>query len=295
VRDALVNNGTAGVVTGAQTGSPNVLLYSAFITGGGGGGDTTAPTASITAPTSGSTVSGTTTISANAADNVGVTRVDFYAGSSLVGSDSSAPYSVSWNTTGVANGSHSLTARAFDAAGNVGTSSAVSVTVSNGGGGGCTPAQILLNPGFESGNNGQWKVSGAAAISGTTSGSAPRTGTYKGWLNGYGRSNTMYAYQDIAVPAGCGASFSFWLKVTSSETTTSTQYDKLTVTVRNTAGTVLRTLATYSNLNKGTSYAQQTFDLSAYAGQTVRIYFNGTEDSSLTTSFFLDDTAVNVQ
>jgi hypothetical protein len=57
---------------------------------------------------------------------------------------------------------------------------------------------------------------------------------------------------------------------------------------------VLATLATYSNLNKGTAYVQRTFDLAAYKGQTIRVYFNGTEDSSLKTSFFIDDTSVNI-
>ena len=84
------------------------------------------------------------------------------------------------------------------------------------------------------------------------------------------------------------------LNVTSSETTTTTQYDKLAVQVRNTANTVLATLATYSNLNKGTTYVLRTFDLAAYKGQTIRIYLNGTEDSSLATSFLVDDTSVAI-
>lgn len=294
VRDALVNNATANKVTSPGTGSPNKLLYTMFITGGGGGtGDTTAPSTSITAPAGGATVSGTTTVSASASDNVGVSRVEFYAGSSLIGTDTTSPYSVDWNTTGVANGGYSLTTKAYDAAGNVGTSSAVSVTVNNATGSCSINEQLLLNSGFESGSV-NWTTS-SGVIDGTTSGSAPRTGSYKAWLNGYGSSHTDYAYQDITIPStACSASLSFWYKVTTSETTTSTAYDKLTVTVRNTANTVLATVATYSNLNKSTSYAQKTFDLSAYKGQTLRIYFNGTEDASLATSFFLDDTAVSI-
>jgi len=97
-----------------------------------GSADTTLPTASITSPAAGATVSGTVSIQANATDNVGVTRVDFLVDGSLLASDTTAPYSASWNTTGVANGSHSLTTRAFDAAGNQRTSAAVSVTVNNG-------------------------------------------------------------------------------------------------------------------------------------------------------------------
>jgi subtilisin family serine protease len=292
VRDALVSNGTQGKVTSPGTGSPNVLLYSGFI-GGGTPGDTTPPSTSITSPAGGATLSGTATISANASDNVGVSRVDFYAGATLLGSDTSSPYSFDWNTTAVTNGSYSLTTRAFDAAGNSATSGAVSVTVSNTTGSCTSSSQLLLNAGFESGNV-NWTTS-SGVINGTTSGSAPRTGTWKAWLNGYGTTITDYAYQQISIPAAaCSAQLSFWVKITSSETTTTIAYDKLAIQIRNSSGTVLATLATYSNLNKGTSYVQRTFDLAAYKGQTIRVYFNGTEDWSAATSFFVDDTAVNI-
>ncbi len=99
---------------------------------GGGGGDTTAPTTSITAPANGATVSGTTTVSATASDNVGVTKVEFYLDGALKSTDTTSPYSWSWATTGSINGAHLLTSKAYDAAGNIGISVAVSVTVSNG-------------------------------------------------------------------------------------------------------------------------------------------------------------------
>jgi len=57
----------------------------------------------------------------------------------------------------------------------------------------------------------------------------------------------------------------------------------------------LTTLATYSNLNETTGYTLKTFDLSAFRGQTIRIYFLGTEDSSLQTSFVIDDTSCTTQ
>src|SRR5438445_11251034 len=94
--------------------------------------DTTPPTVSITAPASGATVSGSVTVSASASDNVGVAGVQFLVdGTNLSSEDTSSPYSVSWNTTTVGNGSHTLTATARDAAGNRTTSSPVTVTVSN--------------------------------------------------------------------------------------------------------------------------------------------------------------------
>jgi YD repeat-containing protein len=94
--------------------------------------DTTPPTVSLTAPAAGATVSGTVTVSATAADNVGVFGVQFQLDGANLGAEVAvAPYSVSWNSTTTTNGAHSLTAIARDAAGNRTTSAAVSVTVSN--------------------------------------------------------------------------------------------------------------------------------------------------------------------
>jgi beta-lactamase superfamily II metal-dependent hydrolase len=99
---------------------------------GGGGVDTVPPATSITAPASGATLSGTVSVAASASDNVGVTKVELYLDGTLQSTDTTSPYSWSWNTTTATNGSHSLTSRAYDLANNVGTSAAVSVTVSNG-------------------------------------------------------------------------------------------------------------------------------------------------------------------
>lgn len=154
-------------------------------------------------------------------------------------------------------------------------------------------SQLLLNPGFESGNV-SW-ITTAGVIDNST-GRPARTGSWKAWLDGYGTTHTDSCYQTITIPAGAtSATLSFWVRIDSAETTTSIAYDKLQVQVRNTANAVLVTLATYSNLNKNSTYVLKTFDISAYRGQTIRIYFLGTEDSSLQTSFVIDDTAVNVQ
>ncbi|HKN39795.1 MAG TPA: Ig-like domain-containing protein, partial [Acidimicrobiia bacterium] len=94
-------------------------------------GDTTAPTVSVTAPAGGQRVAGTVTVSAQASDNVGVSRVDLLVDGAVVASASAASASTPWNTTGVADGTHTISARALDAAGNVGTSTPVGVTVDN--------------------------------------------------------------------------------------------------------------------------------------------------------------------
>ncbi len=93
--------------------------------------DTQAPTVSITAPANNATVRGTITISATAADNIGVTRVLFYVNGILDYTDTSAPFSYSADTATKANGSYTLTARAYDAAGNNSLSSPVTIIVNN--------------------------------------------------------------------------------------------------------------------------------------------------------------------
>ncbi len=93
--------------------------------------DTEDPTVSISSPADDVTVSGTVNIQATATDNVGVTKVEFYVAGDLKSTDTSSPYSYSWDTTTVSNDTHSLLAKAYDGAGNEGNSTAVTVTVDN--------------------------------------------------------------------------------------------------------------------------------------------------------------------
>ncbi|MGZ4747686.1 MAG: M4 family metallopeptidase [Oryzihumus sp.] len=165
---------------------------------------------------------------------------------------------------------------------------ATTETCGTSGGGGGGGANLLQNPGFESGNVSWTTTSGV--ITNSTS-ATPRTGSWYGWLNGYGSASTDYAQQSVAIPStATSATLSFYLKVSSAETTTTSAYDTLKAQVID--GSTTTTLATYSNLNKGSSYVLKSLDLSAYRGKTVTIKFLGTEDASLATSFFLDDTSV---
>jgi hypothetical protein len=139
--------------------------------------DTTPPTASISSPTAGATVSGTVTLSANASDNVGVTRVEFLVDGALHATDTSSPYSASWNTTTATNGSHALTARAFDAANNQTTSTAVNVTVNNTAPPPPTTAMLTVTA---TGRSGERVTSSPAGINvsvGTTGSASFNTGT----------------------------------------------------------------------------------------------------------------------
>ncbi len=369
------NTGTANMTVYAETlvyATASTTPYNLALTYTGGSIPENVPP---TASASESGASGAITLSATATDNVGVTKVEFYVDGVLKGTDTTSPYSMALDSTTLANGSHTLVAKAYDAAGNVGTSSSVSFTINNvtaaltasittpssnvsvtsgtavsfagtstGGtspvtytwnfGDGTTatgatathtfPAaggdasqtytvtftakdatnatasatrmvtvnpiptgqELITNGGFESSTTG-W--SGTTGDIGTFSGQPAHAGTRDCWLDGNGSTASESIQQTITIPAGANPTLSFWLHIDTAETTTTSAYDTLKVQVLNSAGTVLGTLATYSNLNKATGYSQKSFSLGAYAGQAVTIKFLGAEDSSLQTSFVIDD------
>ena len=125
---------------------------------------------------------------------------------------------------------------------------------------------------------------------------AAHAGSWKAWLDGYGTTHTDTLQQQVSIASTVTtATLTFWLHIDTAETSTTTAFDTLNVQIRNSSGTVLATLATYSNLNANTGYVQKSFDLSAYKGQTIQVYLVGAEDSTLQTSFVVDDFALNVQ
>ncbi|WP_224981916.1 Ig-like domain-containing protein [Geomonas agri] len=125
--------------------------------------DVTAPTVAVTSPSSGSTVSGTVSVTASASDNVSVSKVEFYRNGVLVSTSTASPYAYSWDTTKVANGSYTLTAKAYDGSGNVGVSQSSSVNVSNVVPDTTAPTVAITSPGNNS------TVSGTVTISASAS------------------------------------------------------------------------------------------------------------------------------
>ncbi|MFB7771559.1 putative Ig domain-containing protein [Streptomyces sp. NPDC056084] len=248
------------------------------------GGTSTGNTVSVTNP-------GNQSTQVNTAVSLQIHATDSDSGQSLTYSATGLPAGLSINAstglisgTPTAAGSSNVTVTAKDSTNASGaTSFTWNVSTS---GGGCTASQLLGNPGFETGSAAPW--SATAGVIDSSSGEAAHSGSWKAWLNGYGTTHTDSLSQSVTIPAGCHATLSYYLHIDTKETTTTTAYDKLTVTAGST------TLASYSNLNKNTGFAQKSFDLSSYAGQTVTLKFNGVEDSSLATSFVIDDTAVNV-
>ncbi|MFG3579595.1 M28 family peptidase [Micromonospora chersina] len=236
------------------------------------GGSTTATVSTATTSGSAQTVS----LSATGAPS-GVT-VSFSPSS--VTSGGSATMTVSASATAT-TGTFTIT---VTGAGSVTRSAAYTLTVT--GTGGCTGGQLIGNSSFESGSA-PWTASSGVITN--SSSQAARTGSYKAWLDGYGSSHTDTLSQSVSIPAGCSSyTLSFWLHIDTAETTTSVAYDKLTVQVGST------TLATYSNLDKASGYAQRSFNLAAYAGQTVTLKWTGVEDASLQTSFVIDDVTLQV-
>jgi hypothetical protein len=155
--------------------------------------------------------------------------------------------------------------------------------------------ELIANGGFESGSTG-WTMSGGAGV--YSDGGLSRSGAYYLWLGGVENENDA-AYQTITIPGGvASATLSFYYNIYSEEDT-SIAYDTFTVTIRNTSGAVLATVGNWSNINQDPApgnpyYHQKTFSLLPYAGQTIRVQFASVNDSSLVTSFRVDDVSVQV-
>ena len=243
--------------------------------------------ASVTAG-SGTSATVSTTVTSGSSQTVSLSASGLPSGATAtfsptsVTSGSSSSVSIGTSSSTPA-GTYPVTITGTAASGSHATTFTLTVTAASS----CAAGQKLVNPGFESGSTG-WTAT--ASVIGQNGTSEPaHAGTWDAWLDGYGTSHTDTVSQTVAIPAGCSNyALSFWLHIDTAERTTTVAYDKLTVTVGGT------TLATYSNLNQATGYASHSFNVSGFAGQTVTLTFKGVEDSSLQTSFVIDDTALTV-
>ena len=144
----------------------------------------------------------------------------------------------------------------------------------------------LTNGGFESGQTGWTGTSGPIT---NNTGRPAHSGTWKLWLGGNGTTASENESQTFAVPAtATSPTLTYWIRIDTSETTTTTQYDKATVSLNGV------TVHSYSNLSTPkSSWVQKSIDLTAYKGTNVTLKFAATEDSSLQTSFVIDDVATS--
>ncbi len=149
--------------------------------------------------------------------------------------------------------------------------------------------ELIINPGFEPNSSlAPWVLSGQVKRS---TGAFPHSGLAYMVLGGI-NSTTGRLYQTIAIPSGTAPNLTFWLNITTSRAPGAAVFDRLFIEVRSTSGTLLATLATFGNQNgtvAGVYVLRGPYNLSAFAGQTVRIQFRATEDVSLPTSFRVDD------
>lgn len=153
--------------------------------------------------------------------------------------------------------------------------------------------QLLANSSFENGVTG-W--SGTIGDIGSFDGQQARVGSNFAWMGGLGKVHSESLYQNVTIPAlEHSVTLAIWLQIATDETTTTNAYDKLYVQIRDKTGKVLKTLATYSNLDSTAGWVQKTFDVSAYAGQDVQIFFKMIEDQGKATSFQLDDVTLTIQ
>jgi hypothetical protein len=282
--------GSSSVVVTAtdSTGPTGATSFTWTVNPASGGGNTV----TVTNPGSQSATVGT-------AASLQIAAGDSASGQTLTYSATGLPAGLSINAssglisgTPTTAGSSSVTVTATDSTGAAGTAT-FTWTVSAASGG-CTAAQLLGNPGFETGTAAPWTAS-TGVISDHTQ-EPPHSGTWDAWLDGYTAARTDTLAQTVALPSGCNTyQLSFWLHIDTKETSTTKATDTLRVQLLNSSGTVLTTLATYSNLNAASGYTQRTFSVSAYAGQSVTLKFTGVQAGSTETSFVIDDTALNVQ
>ena len=256
---------------------------------GGGSAPPTAPAA----PTNLKATAGSAQVALTWTGSAGATSYNVYRGTSSGGETllTSGLTATGYTDTGLTNGTtYFYQVAAVNSVGTSAKSSEASATPTAS----VTPTQLLGNPGFETGSASPW-IASAGVIDNSASEPA-HSGAWKAWLDGYGTTHTDTLSQTVTLPATLTtATLGFYLHIDTAETTKTTAYDKLTVQIRNSSGTVLATLGTYSNLNAASGYSLKTFNVAAYKGQAIQVYLVGTEDSSLQTSFIVDDFALNVQ
>ncbi len=262
-----------------------------IVTNGGGGGGNTV---TVNNPGSQSGTVGTAT-------SLQITATDSASGQTLTYSASGLPAGLSINSSsGLISGTpttaatYSVTVTATDTTGASGSASFTWTISSSGGGGGCTAAQLLGNPGFETGSITPW-TSTAGVLNNTSTGEPAQSGSWFAWLDGYAQPHTDRLAQTVSIPSNCSsATLSFWLDIQTDDPTGAV-YDTFKVQVLNTSGTVLATLATYSNLDATSGYVQHSLSLNSFIGQTIKIRFVGTETLyGYNTSFLEDTNALNV-
>lgn len=254
------------------------------------GSDTTPPSVSISAPQSGASLSGNVTVNAAASDNVGVAGVQFLLdGANLNAEDTSAPYSITWNTRNTQNGSHTLAARARDAAGNVTTSAAISVSVRNGKRNNDStapsrPTNLTATPVSTTQINLAWSAStdnvGVTGYRVFRDGVQIATATGTSYSNTGLTAATTYTYAIAAVDAAGNVS-------SQSATASATTFGAADTTPPSTPTNLTATAVSSTQINLAWSASTDNVGVVAY-----RVFRNGVQ-SAMTTGTTFSDTGLS--
>lgn len=250
----------------------------------GTGKDVTPPTTQITAPANNATVSGNVTVTATATDNVGVTSIQIYIDGVLKSSGTTSPFNYTWNSTTVTNGSHTIYSKAYDAAGNVGTSTTITVKVNN------SSVYLIQNSGFETGNLTYWSATGVYLPFVTSA--RHHEGTYSAQLgasSGPEPNGNSSLYQTVTIPStATSATLTFWYWGATADILAN---DWQEAQVQNSSGTKLAQIVKVCTNAKTWTFV--SYNLIAYKGQTIRIYFNTHQNGNNNLTYmYVDD--VNV-
>ncbi len=293
------NNDYTGTNEGLYPASTGYDMASGLGTPNGAGlpgtlcaGNTTGNTVTVTNP-------GTQTTTLDTSVSLQISGTDS-GGLALSYSASGLPTGLSISSSGLISGSpttvgsSSVTVTAKDSTGATGSASLTWTVKSNST---CTAAQLLGNPGFESGNK-VWSATANVILSNSQADGAEvaQAGKYFAWLDGYGVPHTDTLSQSVAVPAGCTTyTLSYYEHIDTSEDSRAA-VDTLRLQVLNGSGTVLATLSTYSNLNASSGYKLVSVNMSAFAGEVVTLKWTGVETDTGrgTTDFCIDTVAFNV-
>jgi hypothetical protein len=229
-----------------------------------------------------------------------ITATDSASGQTLTYSAAGLPAGLSISTTtGLISGTpttagtSSVTVTAKDTTGATGSAS-FSWTISSATG--CTAAQLLGNPGFETGSISPW-TSTSGVLADTGEGVPAQAGSWLAWLDGYGSAHTDTLAQTVTIPSTCtSAVFTYWVEVNSNVTSKTRQPENsLVLDVLNASGTVVQQVHVATAANEGSSYVKYTTSLASYIGQAITLKFVGTEVAGGNTSFFEDSNALNVR
>ena len=249
--------------------------------------DTTQPTVSVTAPASGATITGNVDVTATAADNDALAGVQFLLDGAALGTeDTSAPYTVNWNSRLTPNGAHTLSARARDASGNTRVSANVPVTVDNTSA--PPPPGLVAGYGFDEGSGGSVADASGNNNNGTVGGAGwVPIGKSGGALNFDGTNDWVTVPDANSLDLTTGMTVSAWVRPDNLGTAwRSVMFKERPGAVvyglyANTSGQVPNVEATFGNTTedvRGTTKVpdnQWTYLAGTYDGTTLRMYVNG--------------------